>query len=348
MPSWIGFDSKDLIRGGGDQGKKFISTIGTSIEVFDLMEFDHVYDKAIEATFKKFGLEMKRKVYYFQYFCKLFGLDDAREICINFMQRVKNHIFDIGVYFANISPIRTPQIYMYGTDRKKAIVPTKKFLSSLTNPFPYISAWKYSQQNQNTNSTFILDHFQGKQTISWAIFWLKKPIMYYRGDQCNSVISTADMLAGLVDQCLYGERISMETIERILSDELYLKGKVYIIGSQDLRWIVPISRKAINTVRFVKHPIYFIINEKRPSMVEYKEAKDQLEFSPLFDLVTSKAFENNGCVKLYDQTEDYKLLKSTDRIIYYGDKGKEIAESLMAQYGLNHVFDFRIEKEKIQ
>lgn len=347
MPSYIGFDSKELRRADKESGKEFISTIGVSIEVFDLKKFNEIYDKAIEMVFKKHGLERKRRVYHFQYFCKMYGLESAKEICIDFLHRIREYVLNVGIYFANISPNKIPYVFMYSMDGKKERMPTRKFLASLVSPFPYICAWKYMQENKDIDSVFILDHFQGKLTPSWSVFHLKKPVIYFRGDQCNSIISTADILAGVIDQYLYGEQISIKSINEILY-EFSFNGKAYVIGSRDLRWIAPVSRKLISTGVFVRHPIYFIITEKRPSMMDYKEHRDQLEFSPLFDIVTSKAFENNGCVKLYEITEDYKLIKSIDRVIYYGDRGKEIAEILKSQYGLSYVFDFRIEKKKIQ
>lgn len=351
--SYIGFDAKELKRqnkDAEDSSKGFISSIGGSIETFSLSKFDSGYDKAIAATLEHFGIERKRKIYYFQYFAKLFNSTEmAHEIGIFFLKKLKEYIIGANIYFVNIPPSRIPRIYMYAMDPPQKVIPTKDFLSTLTPQFSYMCAWRYTKEMDDT-STILLDHFQGKQTISWSVFWYKKPVIYYKGDQCNSLISAADILVGVMDESLHrkAKDINIKEMKNILHKEIGLKGNVYVIGSKDLRWIVPITRRPIDTTKFIKHPIFFIISEERPSQLEYKEAKDQLSFSPVYDIVTTAAAIKNGCVKQYDVTEDYKILKNNDRLIYFGEKGKEIARNLESQYGVKRVFDFRIEKEKIE
>lgn len=177
-----------------------------------------------------------------------------------------------------------------------------------------------------------MDHFQGENTFAWSDLWYKKPLIYCRGDSCNPLISTADMVGGVIDQELLGEKISGTSIKKAIN-QLGLRGKEVFIGAPDFKWIVPSQRKQINCTRWLKHPIYFLITEKRPENLEYKEARDQLELSPIFDAIVNAAYAHNGAIKLYDITQDYPLINpSSDRIIYFGEKGEQISQGLTSQY----------------
>ena len=177
----------------------------------------------------------------------------------------------------------------------------------------------------------MLDNFQGKSTMAWNVLWAKKPVIYFKGDLCNPLISTADLLAGTIDAMLTNQPFSKDAIDNLLTNQLHLRGETSIIGSQDLRWIAPLSRMMINTYRFMKHPVYYLITERRPGALEYKEAVHQFEFSPIFDDIVSLACQENGAIKFYDKSQDYLNISAEDKVIYFEDSGKEIAMSLEKQ-----------------
>ena len=230
-------------------------------------------------------------------------------------------------------------------DDRKETKPIKDFLTTLIQPYSYICAWKKCS-NEEEDHILWLDNFQGRSTVAWNIIWGKKPNIFYKGDYCNAVISTADILAGAIDNFLIDKPFSRKSIGNILGDKLKLRGKVNIIGSPDLRWIVPVSRKMINTSRFLKHPIYYLITQKRPKGLEYKESIHQFEFSPIFDEIVNIAFKNNGAIKFYDRTQDFMHIKKDDRVIYFEETGQEIAKSLEKQNYIERSYYYGHEKIK--
>ena len=343
MPSIIGFDSKETHR--EIDGEDTIFPLGASINIYDYDKFKKEYNKAMKTVWESVSEERKRTVYSFQYFAKKFGMESAKELSLLFLKEITPHILTAETYFTNIPEKKISEVYMYNMDIRKETQPIKNFLTTLVQPYPYICAWKKCfDTEKDDEQTLWLDNFQGKLTVAWNVLWAKKPEIFYKGDYCNAAISTADFLAGVVDSILVDKPFSKESIDRILNDILKLRGKTNIIGSQDLRWIVPVSRQMINTSRFLKHPIYYLITQTRPKGLEYKEAIDQFEFSPIFDDLANLAFKNNGAIKMYDRTQDFMHIRHDDRVIYFEETGKEIATSLEKQNYIKKSYYYGYEK----
>lgn len=348
MPSLIGFDSKETHRDVNGEDRTY--PLGASVEIYDNDKFIIAYDKAMEKVWANIGEKRKRKIYPYQYFAQVYGIEDSIEILTPFIKDIKQNIINSDVYFTNIPDEKIPQIFMYNNDGKKAIKSTKDFLTSLVQPYPYICAWKRCQGEEGAKgSIFLLDHFQGETTIAWDSFWYRKPNIFYKGDLCNALISTSDIIAGIIDNSLRDESFSLDSINEILT-KMKLNGKSYLIGSKDLRFIVPITRVKINTNRFLKHPIYYIIKEERIKDQEYKEARNQIEYSPMFDHISNFAFKNNGGIKFFDETQDYRNLKIDDSLIYIGERGKDLSKSFVKQGYIDEkqTYYYQYEKEKIK
>jgi len=345
MSSIIGFDSKETHREINSQDQIF--PLGASIEIYDYEKFKNEYDKAMKTIWDSINEKRKRKVYSFQYFAKKFGMEDAQELLIPFLKNIHPHIINADIYFTNIPEKKIPEVYMYNMDERKETKKINEFLTTLVQPYSYICAWKQCFTNEKQADQILwLDNFQGKSTVAWNVLWGKKPSIYYKGDYCNALISTADILAGVVDNSLIDQPFSKKSINEILSGKLKLRGKTNIIGSQDLRWIVPVSRKMINTTRFLKHPIYYLITQKRPKELEYKESIHQFEYSPIFDEIANIAYNNNGAIKFYDKTQDYMHIRAEDIVIYFEETGQEIAKSLEKQKYIEKSYYYGYEKIK--
>jgi len=345
MTQIVGFDAKETIR-TDTKGNRYNYPLGVSVEIFDFNKFKERYDKSIKTISKKYDIENKRKVYSFQYFAKLYGMDSAIDISKCFLNEIKKNIITTNVYFTNISEIKTPKIFMYCEDGIGVKKPTKEFIKTLIQPYSYICAWKYLNENKNSKSKLFIDNFQAQTTRAWQKIQSNKPIIYYKGDLCNPVISTADMLAGVIDSEMQNSKFCIDSINEIVTKNLGLKGKTYLIGSPDLSYISPVSRQQIDTSMLLKHPVYYLITEKRPTEMDYYEFRDQFEFSKIFDDIVNIAYENNGSIKLYEASRDYKFFTKDDRIIYYEKNGKEIAESLINQQYIDTALHYGHDKIK--
>ncbi len=345
MTQIVGFDAKETIR-IDSEGNRYNYPLGVSVEIVEYDKFKTQYEKAIKTINEKYKLENKRKVYSFQYFAKIYGIDRAVDISNRFLKEIKSNIISTNVYFTNISEIKTPEIFMYCEDEIGAKKPTNEFIKTLIQPYSYICAWKYLNENKNSNSTLFIDNFQAQTTKAWQKIKSKKPVVFYKGDLCNPVISTADILAGVIDFELQKSKFCINSINKIVTKNLGLKGEAYLIGSPDLSQISPISRQQIDTSKLLKHPVYYLISEKRPSEMEYYEFRDQFEFSKIFDEIVNIAYENNGSIKLYEASRDYKYFTKEDRVIYYEKNGKEIAESLINQKYVDKAYCYGHEEIK--
>lgn len=97
MTNIVGFDAKETIRIDTD-GNKYNYPLGVSVEISDYDKFKTQYDKATTTISKKYKIENKRKVYSFQYFAKLYGIDSAIEISNRFLNEIKSDIISTNVY----------------------------------------------------------------------------------------------------------------------------------------------------------------------------------------------------------------------------------------------------------
>jgi len=166
MTQVIGFDAKETIR-IGTNGSRYSYPLGVSVEVFDFNKFKEQYEQAIKTINKEYSIENRRKVYSFQYFAKLYGIDYAVDISNSFLNEIKKNIITTNVYFTNISEIKTPEIFMYCEDGIGVKKPTNEFIKTLIQPYSYICAWKYLSENKNSKSKLLIDNFQAQITRAW-------------------------------------------------------------------------------------------------------------------------------------------------------------------------------------
>lgn len=334
----VGFDSKELTRQSGLEDQGFFSSLGASVEVFDEKKFKNEYVNALHEVMEDYGLSGRRDVAKFYYFCRKLGsIEEASDLCEDFIDRIKGNIFKVNIYFTIIPPSKVPEIYMYNIDNQPASKPTKEFLRSLTPSYTHLCAWKYCDKKEEVDEKILMDHFQGKMTVAWQTLWHESPEIYFRGDSCNPLISTADIIGALIDQKISDGGISDNRISDAI-DELGLNGEEVFIGQPDFDFIVPVQRKQIQFRRHIKHPIFFIVGESSPSGMDRDKYRRQLEFSKIYDEIVNAAWRENGAIKMYDETQDFTMLEpGEDRIIHFGERGEEIAEQLSAQYDVKSI-----------
>lgn len=337
MSSIIGFDGKEYHKG---LRKDFFAPLGAGVEIFNYDQFKREYDVLMGELWGKFGGERKRKCYKSRHLRVL--LKDASDDFMRaFIQGVKEHILSVNIFFTMIYPTKVPVVYSYGKHREQDPV---NFMVTNNQAYPSWCAWKYLDINKYPETLLMLDNFQGERTVAWESIKRKKPDIYVRGDSCNPLISTADIIASMVDKICRTDRLTSKIIQRSLK-ELGLRGKDIFIGQPDFKYIIPLSEERIDTTSYLAHPLYFIISEDRPELLKKDEWREHHEYSAVMDSVVNAAFEANGAVKWYDQTEDYKILTAKDKLIFYGDKGKEVAEKIGSSYNVT-TYHFPYDKIK--
>jgi len=111
-------------------------------------------------------------------------------------------------------------------------------------------------------------------------------------------------------------------------------GKVenHFLEKYQLNKIAPHKRTRLIASTFARHPIIFITRENPLE----EEEKEMIRGTPAYKNILKKAYENNGCVKFFDQGQDVRMLTKEDFIFAFGDKGKA---KIKALYSLGKEFN---------
>ena len=340
MSSTVGFDAKEFHSG---VEKDFFAIMGAGIEISDHNNFKNKYDKIMDKLWNEVDYPRKRKVYKARHIDTLLE-DDAPDFKEHFVSEIKKHIIHTNIFFTIISPRKIPKIFTYG--RKRVLDPID-FMRINQNSYVSWCGWKYIQEKKPSDCLFLLDNFQGEHTLAWESLSKKNPRIYFRGDNCNALISTSDIIIDAIDKkCRITKRLNNAKIQSGL-DELDLGGSVMFIGQPDLHFITPVSKNPIDTKKYLVHPIYAIISEERPELLTKKEWEENRSYSKVVDVAVNLAFENNGSVKWFDPGYDFKVLNENDTLIYYGKKGQQLVESVGKAYDINiHHFSSSKDKHK--
>ncbi|MBC2708037.1 MAG: GeBP family protein [ANME-2 cluster archaeon] len=236
----------------------------------------------------------------------------------------------INVVFTTFDTNRLPDgIKKYGVGRSPTkTIKTLKFLDELNNYYSYIAPWKVSINEKFRNIDVQLDSFNGEHTKAWSeLCSFNKVNVVLKGDLCNSFISSADLVAGYIDEYLALNHLHLEesTIQEAINDCFNQYNDVnfqtFYVGHEDLDKIVPHENIKINLSDYYKRPMIYIIKEN------FLENENKfIENSPLWDKLLNFSFEINSGIKYMSYTEDPKYIKNDDYFIYLGEKGKNEAE----------------------
>jgi hypothetical protein len=344
VPVTVGFDAKDFRRVGG-KGNEFFALIGVGVEVPDPAVLQEHLTDALGEAFDKRGHELTRSVHKRMHLLRLFGPDEGVRATSEVIHAIAGQIARITVFYTIIQPWKVPQIWTYKRDRTWGAETPLDFMHQLSASYVHVSAWKYTDGGRADGKNLSLDGFQGQQTEAWDELCQRELRVYYRGDTCNPVLSAADLIVATIDEEVGRNRFGDESIERALRAlNLGIPWTSEYIGIPHLKWIKPYTRKMIDTTRYLAHPVYYILSEDRPENLNNKQARMQLELSPLYGQVADAACDSDGCVKLYDATEDIGgLTRRGARVIYYGEKGRALGASLETMYGVKPI-DIRVEE----
>lgn len=323
----IGIDSRMFTRTtkkrDGTKGE-FFSVIGIGIRVRDYDKFDKEYEKSMEKAFKDNGLEKKYKYYCLNDFE---GNDRRDKVVESFIGNIQEHIHKVHIFYALFSEEKIKRIKVYGRYSKrtntKLSAPdrTQKQLikEHLVNTFPGICAWRLMEFFRQ-GIQFHIDFYEGH--ISEAQEELEKSqlgkFVFPSGDCINPVISTADILIGLLDKRLSEKNLYLlfENMRKALP-EFNEKILVYPLLNKHLPKITPIDKIPIDNNKYMRRPIYWIF--KGEDIVNSKDLKRSETYRNLLDYASHKG----GCVKLFDKNKDSKMMGDGDFGVYLNDRGKE-------------------------
>jgi len=328
MQGIIGIDSRPFIRRvikrDGNDGE-FKSVLGIAVRVKDYETFDKEYKEAMEFAFSSFGLKKE-----YRYYCINDLKDNPKiwEILNKFSEKISPHIERVHVFYCLFSRKRLPRIKIYGRlaerEQIKLSIPDinhDKFISRyITNSFPGICAWRLMEYLSPGNVQFHIDSYESH--ICEAEEELEKGkftrFIFPSGDCINPIISTADLLIGLLDYRLEVKQdlLIFENI-RPLFPEFGDRLLVYPILNKHLPKITPLDKVITDNTSVLKHPVYWIF--KGGEDINAGTLKRSETYRNLLDVIAHKG----GCAKLFDKKNDPDFIKPGDFGVFFNQSGEE-------------------------
>jgi len=329
----VGFDSIKLELGGFST--KFEGLLGVGVTTFDEDSFKEKYVAVLKSLFDSLGVKCDRLV------CK--GADIARfvqsaDVMIQFLEtffdKINDQIERIDIYCTRFNSAKIPSITIYGADRPEYIKPVR-FIRKITSGYPHVCAWRYISYFGDKDTIVYLDNFESDRTPAWD-FLSNFPNMkvLYKGDNCNCLLSSADLLIRLTILLLKKSRagFNWSGLKRLHSSySSGAKTSANTLGGQTyiLKNITPYSREPIHLSSFMNHPIVFVPHES-PSGMMSKQEQRLFENMPIYEKLLNFLFYTNGSFKYFSPSDDVKLVHEGDYILVLGKRGEDLLEYLKA------------------
>jgi hypothetical protein len=317
----ISADSKTYIRG---VKKKFIACLGLSLAFENVDSFKKRYYKFFEELKDKFNIDNPRVVFKSYDLKTIFPYEDYPKIARRFIDEVISDDVSVNVVFSSFSTQKIPKIRYL-----KEEIHIMDFLRGhLPQYYAYIPVWKTLQSTKWFGINVYLDNINPKEvTNAWEFIKENQCKIHIvpKGDQCNPLISSADIILEYLDYTMMKEKIRLDVkeIQRLLINFGILKSFVMHVGSKDIPDIIPKSSDKIPKQDDYIHPIVYVITER----IINKE-RDWIEKSPVYQYLLWYAWKVNGGLKFISSDQDFKLVDKNDILVYLGETGKNKARYL--------------------
>lgn len=328
----IGFDSIKLDLGGFSS--KFEGLLGVGIKVNDEEKFTQKYIETMNNLFEKWNIVCPRLVNKSADLAKfLINVDDMINFLLELFVEIQEEIEEIQIYCTRFNTQKLPQITIFGADKPEYVKPVQ-FVRLMSNGYPHVCAWSYLTNSNDVESNIYLDKFESYITPAWDHI-SKNPNLkvFYKGDNCNCLLSSSDLFIRLTTLLLKKNRANFNW-KGLMALHKYFdwKQKVtsHTLGGQTkiLRNITPYSKKEINLSSFINHPIVFIPQEN-PADWTSKEERKLFEEMPIYNDLVNYLFHIGGSFK-YFTTKDIKLAEAGDYMLVMGENGDRIFNYLVA------------------
>jgi len=244
----------------------------------------------------------------------------SHELKKEILKRLSEEIEECRIIFSYFRDLS--EIIFYG-DGHTSSLSVKKFIErKLDNSYPHIAAWK---MNQEGNYEIFMDSFAGHVTNAWRELEEQADVsIYSKGDQCNALIATADIILSYLDTEMEDRESKLYTdnVKPIL-EELGINTEADWLGNGFLPKITPRKRISIPTSKYLAKPTFYVLSTSN----QYTGKKMLLNSPRGRDLIRA-AVERDGCIKFFDKNQDKNFMKPDDFLIYVDEEGREAANIL--------------------
>lgn len=321
--SVVGFDSVLFQRRMIETPEKvFKAFISVGITTEDENQFRKRYDEALDKTFKQKNIRRKKLIYKGHHFI-LQAKDNTTEMICDVLEDLADSISRIDLYCGYYD---LEEISVFG-EASGQVIKRMTFLEKNQHSFHHVCTWRYLK-DYGSDCKFKLDHFSGQRTPAWLELIDANPNIeiYFKGCECDPLISTSDLVLKLLQLHQYGtisgRSLFQPITKRCPSFSPTSRKLNYHPMKRYLRMTTPIVPLLMNTTPYIKHPIFFIVwNPEAPR----SRVRPMFEWSPLYDAVIKKAYEENGCLKFVSPEEDQFLWDcEKDKLIAWSEVDEEM------------------------
>lgn len=297
--------------------KPFRAPFGVAVTIDDYESFVKNYNSVISEVFGTNRIPKIREVYSSGTLKGTFD-DPAKyeKILVEICTKLSMNIDSIGIYYSYFHGGKPNNVVIFREDRPYIRVEKEDFLNRIEWGYPHLCAWYYVSQG-NKPDKILLDNFGGEITDAWRKLKESKMEIFFRGDEVNHGISTADLFIDFIQLQLrkQGKKLFTNDIQSVLST-VFTPNKISVgfLGQMYLKYTSPVSRFKMRTNDYVKHPVVFVSKDPEVSI-------KSIEDSEIMHDIVSYAIKNNASLKFFENDKDQKLLVNGDIILALGDGG---------------------------
>lgn len=257
---------------------------------------------------------------------------------------VQDFVESVHCSFVLLPVAEMPHVETGGIKCPKETTPTVKFIQKLAPGFSYMTALGYVWRHEDTDFDGLemhIDAFSSKHTTAWDIVKSKAPVnIFYKGDECNPFISCADIIASHVDDTISIHRAKLHDAEvRRVLDPYSFDTTVFFFDRNSIPYCTWKMDQTINLSRYLKRPIVYLATDRlvaddldqeqdKPAVGRPRRSQDKIRQSELYQTALKYAYRENGCMKIFNPTEDKAIVRSGDIYIHAGPHSESMGATL--------------------
>ncbi len=342
----MAFDAKEF-RVRNVVGHEFYTPLGVGVKFNGSdEEIKNQYGELIQKYKKSFESYTNRLIYSFRDLIEEFTMKRAIPFADHIIDEITPFIDYVHVSYVILPPKKVNFVTVGGVYAPVKEIKTEDFLRNLSPMFSYLTAWT-ALPKYDESTKYLIDSFSSKSTRAWDDLVMRVGTnmkIYSHGDECNPLISIADLIAFLTDIKLKNQKLHLkpENIEKVWDG--YFPVNVRFLDDKVLNKYVWYNDNKINFSNYLAHPMVFIlvdrIKEYFKGVVHINEEEKEIKFSkilPKTDVyinAATYAFMLNGSFQLFDPYIDTDKIKNGDIMVYVGEKSKKIAKTYQDMYDI--------------
>jgi len=314
---------------------KFEGLLGVVVEINN-DGFHEKYISTLKENLSRYGITCKRLVMSSADIRGYIHNEETFRIFLKeFIDNIIASVEAIKVFHTRYNSKKLPLISVYGKSGIKQIVPVE-FIRKIARSYPIICIWRQCYLDKDSLSgIFHVDGFDTERSPAWDFIEtnLKKGSLnvIYKGDQCNPIISTADLVVRYIetDIRLNNGQFNDEGISECLSrwgdkfEQYPLTGQSWALKNMS-----PYSEGNLDLSKYITHPIVFIPKEQPYELRSEDEIK-VFEKLPIYDAIINFLVKIKGTLKHIELPKDMALAKSdVDYLLIMGSRGEELYKYL--------------------